>query len=361
MHPHAHTHHHFVLRDLPRPARLVIAAFLISVGLGYASAMVQLHFQHASPGNPLPGPDDVIRHFHGDPDPKARVSPLVRLVETPEDDQPFNGSGSMAPAFTTRSSGWKAAIKKRPESLVRKEREGERQALALWLRGGPKKDEYDADRFPLPATWTDQPVTDEFLDGPAVKIKSLFTERCLRCHQKDGDDQNAAQYPLDTWGQIQKYSKFDPTPGAMSLEKLTQSTHVHLLGFAMLYALTGFVFAFTRYPAWLRAVLAPLVLVAQVADVSCWWLARLEGPIGVWFALAIMVTGGIVGTGLFLQIVLSLWDLFGKNGKSALVILFLVAAVAGTVVKRTVIDPRIRSEAEGVSAAAKPAAPEAEK
>src|SRR5204863_271399 len=83
----------------------------------------------------------------------------------------------------------------------------------------------------------------------------------LRCHQKDGDDANAAQYPLDTWEQIRKYSKFDPTPGAMSLEKLTQSTHVHLLGFAMLYALTGFVFAFTRYPAWLRALLAPLVLI----------------------------------------------------------------------------------------------------
>src|SRR5579871_5510997 len=127
MNPHTHPHR-LVLRDLPRPARLVIAAFLISVGLGYASAMAQLHFQHASPGNPLPSADDVIRHFHGDPDPKARVSPLVRLVEAP-DDLPFNGSGSMAPAFTTRSNGWKSAIKKRPESQVRKEREGERQAL----------------------------------------------------------------------------------------------------------------------------------------------------------------------------------------------------------------------------------------
>jgi len=59
-------------------AALVIAAFLMSVGLGYASAMVQLHFQHASPGNPLPSADDVVRHFHGDPDPKARVRRLVR-------------------------------------------------------------------------------------------------------------------------------------------------------------------------------------------------------------------------------------------------------------------------------------------
>ena len=38
------------LRALPLAARLVLAVFLIAVGLGYGSALVQLHFQHASPG-----------------------------------------------------------------------------------------------------------------------------------------------------------------------------------------------------------------------------------------------------------------------------------------------------------------------
>jgi hypothetical protein len=321
-----------VLRDLPLPARLTIAAFLISVGLGYASAMVQLHFQHASPGNHLPSPD-----------PAARVSQLERLIEAPE-DLPFNGSGSMARAFTLRSNGWKDAIRKRPELKVRREREGEKQALVAWIKGGPDKAAYDADRFPLPATWGDQPITDEFLDGSSVKIKSLFTERCLRCHQKDGDDPTAAGYPLDTWDQIKKYTKVDAAPGAMSIEKLTQSTHAHLLGFSMLYGLTGLVFAFTRYPRWLRAVLSPLVLVAQVADVSCWWLARLDGPLGVTFALAIIGTGAVVGAGLFLQIVLSLFDLFHRTGRAVLILFFLTAGAGAVVLKQTVIDPRIRSE-----------------
>ena len=43
-----------VLRDLPLAARLVIATFLLSVGIGYFSALVQLHFQHAKPGSLLP-------------------------------------------------------------------------------------------------------------------------------------------------------------------------------------------------------------------------------------------------------------------------------------------------------------------
>ena len=34
------------------------------------------------------------------------------------------------------------------------------------------------------------------------------------------------------------------------------------------------------FPGWLRGILAPLVLVAQMAEIACWWLARLDGPTG---------------------------------------------------------------------------------
>ena len=44
----------WTLRDLPLPAKLVVTTFLISVGLGYLWAMAQIHFKHASPGNPMP-------------------------------------------------------------------------------------------------------------------------------------------------------------------------------------------------------------------------------------------------------------------------------------------------------------------
>ena len=27
---------------------------------------------------------------------------------------------------------------------------------------------------------------------------------------------------------------------------------------------------------WVRVLVAPIVLIAQVADVSCWWLARID-------------------------------------------------------------------------------------
>src|SRR4051794_9420077 len=48
------------LSDFPLAARLVLAVFLISVGLGYFSALVNLHFQQASAGEGLPTKDDVV-------------------------------------------------------------------------------------------------------------------------------------------------------------------------------------------------------------------------------------------------------------------------------------------------------------
>ena len=45
----------FTLRQLPLPAKLVLSTFLLAVGVGYTSAMVQLHMQHGDrDGKPLP-------------------------------------------------------------------------------------------------------------------------------------------------------------------------------------------------------------------------------------------------------------------------------------------------------------------
>ena len=102
----------------------------------------------------------------------------------------------------------------------------------------------------------------------------------------------------------------------MSLEKLAQSSHVHLLGFAVLFGFTGLLFALTSYPAPLRFVLAPLVLLAQVADIACWWLARIDGSQGEMFARIIPITGSLVLLYMFLPIFVVIVFSFNlPNGK----------------------------------------------
>ena len=498
------------LGDLPAAARLTLAAFLISIGIGYFSALVQLHFQHAQPGELMPTGDDAVRIFSHPPRDQKKASKLERLLVAdenlsfngsgqmsdaftrhsrewkeaiderargfagrrgepapadraraeqqlreerngerqaviawiragatredyekgyclPEDlakqsitpdyvvkdekrlsrleqlliaDEklPFNSKGQMSGAFTKRSSGWNKEIKKRGENVVRKEREGEREGVLAWIRAGAARADYDKDRFPLSAGMAKRSLTARYVvkdagkpmlkiktlltdrcarchskeggedakaaeipldsfesikkyiaspsndkSGTVLKIKALLTDRCARCHKSGGDDAKAADYPLETYPQIKKYLTTD-SGGAMSLTKLAQTTHVHLLGFAMLYGLTGLLLAFTSYPGWLRGLLAPLPLLAQVVDISLWWLARLDEPYGPTCARFIPFTGMIVGGSLGLQLLLALFDLFGRAWKLSLAVLILVVPALGYAVKQKVIDPHLQTE-----------------
>jgi hypothetical protein len=349
-----------VLRDLPLDARLVVAAFLISVGIGYCSALAQLHFQAAGPGQLLPDAKKSGEIYHG----RRAMSQLERLLVSDE-GQPFNGSGSMRTAFTTRSAGWANAIQKRARQLkldpkrkpdllhaekeLRTEREGEILVLLDWLHNGLKPEPYTEDAYPLPAALASHPLTPTFVSEDEgvkkVQIKSLIETRCARCHG-EGKGGPAGQAPLDSYEEIQSYCAVETAGGGMSLTKLAQTTHVHLLGFAMLYGLTGLIFCFTSYPAVIRFVLAPLPLVAQVVEIAAgWWGGRAYEPL----ALAIPVFGGIIAVGLVLQIILSLFNLFGRSGKVVVFLLLIAGALGTGALTRYVIHPYLQEESRGAS------------
>lgn len=351
----------FTLRELPFPARLTLAVFLISVGVGYVAAMIQLHFQDAKPGTLLPTVEDAKKKFsRGTEDaPKAHMLVLVAADE----GLPWNGTGQMSAAFTTRSDGWKGAIKKQAkkmgkkdptegelaeaEKALRAQRDTERLGLMAWLDSGANKREYDADKFILPKDLADRPLTEgfEIKDGETrgLKIKSVIENRCVRCHSEGGDPK-AEKFPMANWKELKPFVTAKTGATAMSLNKLAQTSHVHLLGFAVLYGLTGLIFSFSSYPSFLRTLIAPAPLLFQVIDISFWWLARLDAPIGPQIAAAIPITGGIVAAALILQIVLGLFALFGRFGKVVLVLLFAGAIATGYVAKTKVIDPYLARE-----------------
>jgi hypothetical protein len=357
----------FTLRSLPFAARLTLAAFLVSVGVGYASALVQLHFQHAAPGNMLPTKDDVRKIYNGAQErPACKIERLVLADES----LTLNGTGQMSAAFTTQTSGWKQEIRKRAqqltesrrdipdaikakaEEILRKERHGERFALVAWIRAGADEMSYNEDSFCLPDDLADQPITEDYLvkdanDKPVlprrILIHSLINDRCGKCHTKGAHPQ-AGSYPLDEYAKLKPYLTVKQSD-AISKEKLAQTTHVHLLGFSMLYGLTGLFFALTSYPGIVRVLIAPLPLAAQVLEISCWWLARLN-PL---YADAIAIFGGIVAVGLLIHILFGLWDLFGKGGKLVLFLMFIGFVVGGLVAKDR-ISNYLELEKAGASA-----------
>jgi hypothetical protein len=428
-----------ILRDLPLAARLTLATFLISVGIGYLSALVNLHFQEATPGEALPNNDNVLAAYHG----TRKMSQLERLL-TANSSLRFNGQGSMWPALTKQKvAGWSRTIKRKAEKLGRfkltdesmaalreasvpevvltklhplKEQEfdreqllaecaakigkedlgrfqklllnhvekldsdvkkfapaylariekacqadldGERIALIAWGRraDAERKTFYEEDAFPLAGEVVvnkkkidlgKMPINSQFVKDSdtvprMVMVQSILEARCVRCHsEKVGGA--GARFPLDKYEDVEGYLTSEG-PTGKSLPRLALTTHVHLLAFSVLYGLTGLIFAFSGWPRWLCVLVAPLPLLAQVVDISFWWLARMDAPLGPMFATLIPISGGIVALGLGLQILLGLFSLFGRFGKFILVLLLLAALAGGYVAKTNYLDRYLKTEA----------------
>ena len=159
------------LRQLPIAARLVLSVFLIAVGLGYFSAMVQLHMKHSSKeGEPLPTGADVVEVFAGlklhdpnAPKPCSRIDTLLSADATALDV----GKDNMAPAFYAKSKGWAALQVNRSRDIgtLNSQRDGELKSMLAWVRSdaAKKKDAYEKDNFARPEEIKDLPVTAEFL------------------------------------------------------------------------------------------------------------------------------------------------------------------------------------------------------
>jgi hypothetical protein len=356
----------FTLRDLPLPAKVVITCFLLSVGLGYTAALVQLHFQDSKSGSAMPTVDDVVLKFTGkkkfSEPPPPPVSQFVKLITAPEEGPPFNGTGTMSPAFFSQNPDYNRVGRTSPadQPHARAELTGERDVLVLWANApaDAREKAYRDDHFNVNGNMP-KAITQKFVADGAVKVKSIIDARCARCHGK-GEPQE--HWSLQTYDEIKEYLKVpDPVPFTrgdyikveepISLDKLTQSTHAHLLSFAVLFSCTGLIFAFTSYPTIVRCVLGPWVLLAIVTDVAFWWLARLSDDYGVYFAKGVIGTGLCAGAGLGAQITLSLWNMYGPKGKIVLLLLFAIGAAAFGLVGWKVVWPHLQKKQEAIAMA----------
>lgn len=352
-----HAPGHSLLRQLPLPAKLVVTAFLIAVGLGYFSALVQLHMKHSDKnGEALPTMDDVIARFSGlkqfDPAAAPPMSTIEQIIMGNR-DEPKVSKSNMAPAFFKNCDSYADECKERGKTGVDFDREGELRAMIQWTRADPalKKKAYSEDNFPLPDfdPKAPKPLTKEYAAAPdksAVKIQSLIENRCQRCHESRAPS-------LGKWEEIEPLvtpPSTDVLPGnwvrtnnQIPTENLVQSTHAHLLTFAVLFSLTGFVLACSGWPLWFRCLVAPIVVIAQVSEIGCWWLARVP-DYGPYFAKAIIGTGGIVGIGLAFHIFFSIFDLYDRKGKVVMLLLFALGATGIGIVGMKVIEPALKAE-----------------
>lgn len=235
------------LRTLPGPARALAIAFLLALAAGFAAAQVNLRFAHAGlDGEEGLSYDDVVAAFHGRPGHALLTSKI--------------DGGSM-------------------ERYV--PRPADKQVLLDWVAAGASEGAFEA---------------------PAAVLDRL----CVRCHHPGGE---MAQVPFaesrSEGPSFELVSATTVPDTGISYASLARSTHAHVFGMGVLFALAGLVFLGTDVaPRW-KTLVVVSPYGAMVVDIGCWWLTKWEPA----FAAGIMVGGAAMAAAVAVLVLRPLWEL----------------------------------------------------
>jgi len=294
------------LRNLDAPQKLLVGVIVGTVLGGYAAALLNVFAQHAEADGRATirleefltvykrdglgslvskiqeslGMQDVVRYYHGTGGGTLLQVALDTSMKTIISDKMAQAEGN------------KPEVMERSEQL--------REMLIKWsyLPANLRKTSYDEGN----------PVDDDGLPNfdpqkqagdKVTVVKDTLQEYCVGCHSPSG---KVRQFPLNDYSAVDKYCVVD---NGISMKALALTTHVHLLGFAVLFAMTGFFFSLTDFPWAMRLVFVPFTLAVQLIEIACWWLAKVD----VFYAKMIFYLGPLVGLGLFVQTAGVLFDL----------------------------------------------------
>jgi hypothetical protein len=186
----------------------------------------------------------------------------------------------------------------RPDGEMRKhlEKGGEAdvRSLIAWLEKGAPREGFEATGSP---------------SAGDPSPRDVLARACLRCHNDNGKKWDAPYGPDETsppaYDLVAKYAA-PPVVVAgtvrlppKSIVDLVQVTHVHIISIPVFALAMGALFFLARPGPRAMAILGPLPMLAVVADISSWWLARFSDA----FVHVIAAAGAVFGTSLALQAV----------------------------------------------------------
>lgn len=238
------------LRELSTPARVLATCFLLTMGVGFVAAQVNNQLTHADrDGEPGLSVADVVIAFYG----KEGSTTLTSKI---------GPGGSMAKYIP------------RPADL---------EVVRSWVASGAEQD--------------------GFADTAAV-----LDRLCVRCHNPQGEMAQAAFAESRAVGaSYDLVAPFTAPDTGMSYSALARSSHAHLFGMGVLYALAGLVFLMTDLRARAKSLLIALPFAAMALDIGSWWLTKLHPG----FAWGVIVGGSTLGVAFAILVLLPLWEMWG--------------------------------------------------
>jgi hypothetical protein len=132
------------------------------------------------------------------------------------------------------------------------------------------------------------------------RVRPIFEQSCDVCHSAD---MAVGDVVLVTYQDTGKYLQQDT---GKSVNRLVALSHTHLLPTLSAIFILVFIFSFSRYADWAKGLVMVLSLLAIVADIGSWWLAKFFA-----WAAPLVILGGIsLALSFAVLIVLSLVDMW---------------------------------------------------
>lgn len=148
--------------------------------------------------------------------------------------------------------------------------------IVEWVQKGTKKEDYDS------------------------KIGPIFEKRCVVCH----NDRNPHLPSLESLEKVLKVAEKDT---GFNMHTLIRVSHIHLFGLTFIFFIVTFIFshAYMRQE-WLKSVIIAVPYIAIAADISAWYLTKMNHA----FAWMVIGAGAAMGSCFGLMFVISMWQMW---------------------------------------------------
>jgi hypothetical protein len=151
-----------------------------------------------------------------------------------------------------------------------------RNVLVAWLKDGAEEEHFEKD------------------------IKPVLSKTCYGCHTPA----SGLKVPdFTTYAGLHQFAQVDT---GMSLASLLRLSHIHLFGISMLLFVIGFIFIQSEVNVWFKRALVLAPMVAVFFDVASWFLTKWDSH----YAIVVIVSGGMLGISMALQILISLYQIW---------------------------------------------------
>lgn len=147
--------------------------------------------------------------------------------------------------------------------------------ILKWLQNGKDEDEYIA------------------------KIEPIIQRDCTKCHTP------SISPNLPDLTSYQSILEVAEAKGA-SLQALVKVSHIHLFGIAFILFFTGKIFILTDISPTMKRIIVAIPFVAMVIDILSWYVTTVIP----WFAYVVVISGGLLGLSMGIQIIVSLYQMW---------------------------------------------------